>query len=58
MGKDDTRETDVNFILTPDPQGFARLLPLLESLALSVPTDEDEHDDIEDGTENSDSAHD
>ncbi len=40
MDEGDTRKTDVRFILVPDPQALARLLPLVVSLALSAPIEE------------------
>ncbi len=40
MDEGDSRKTDVRFILIPDPQALARLLPLVVSLALSAPIEE------------------
>ncbi len=40
MDEGNTRKTGVRFILVPDPQALARLLPLVVSLALSAPIEE------------------
>ncbi len=40
MDEGDSRKTNVRFILVPDPQVLARLLPLVVSLALSAPIEE------------------
>ena len=40
MDEGDNGRIEVRFILVPDPQALARLLPLVVSLALSAPIEE------------------
>ena len=50
MGDDRNLKLDVHFILVAEAQVLARLLPLVASLALSAPSENDEAQEDQEGS--------
>ncbi len=56
MAQEDGDKMEIRFVLTPDSQVLARLLPIISRLALCPPIENEEVENVYEGREDPDSS--